>query len=58
MDLQDKNNKKCLRSFDAYSFLKAHLHPTSKIKGYDKSQNSRNQDFSSFFACFWKDPYL
>ncbi len=37
-------------SFYAYSFLKVHLHHSSKIKSHKKSQkDSRNQGFSSFF---------
>jgi hypothetical protein len=33
----------------AFSFLKVHLHHSSKIKSYTKSQNSKNKGFSSFF---------
>jgi hypothetical protein len=35
---------------EAYYFLKVRLHHFSKIKVKNKSQNSRNQDFSYFFA--------
>ncbi len=37
-------------NFRAYSFLKVHLHHSSKIKVIKKSQNSRNLSFSSFFC--------
>jgi hypothetical protein len=38
--------------FFAYYFLKVHLHHFSKIKCHkEKSQNSRNQCFSYYFAC-------
>jgi hypothetical protein len=37
-------------SFNAYSLLKVHLHHSSKIKSHKKSQNRRNQGFSSFFC--------
>jgi hypothetical protein len=39
-----------LLSFYAYSFSKVNLQHSSKIKSHKKSQNSRNQGFSSFFG--------
>ncbi len=45
-DLQDAP-KKCYVSFYADSFLKKHLHHSSKIKSHKKPKNSRNQDFTS-----------
>jgi hypothetical protein len=41
------------KTFFAYSFLKVHLHQSSKIKCRNKSQNSRNQGFSKFFCLLY-----
>jgi hypothetical protein len=52
IDLQD-GNKKLIKIFlktSSYYFLKVHFHHFSKIKGKEKSQNSRNQGFSYYFC--------
>ncbi len=44
--------------FFAFYFLKAHLCQSSKIKKSKKEvAKRRNQGFSYFFACWWKDLY-
>ncbi len=42
--------------FSVYYFLEVHLHHFSKIKSQKESQNSRNQDFSSYFCMMIEGP--
>jgi hypothetical protein len=44
-----------LLSFYAFFFLKVHLYHPSKIVSHKKSQNSRNQEFSSFFCLLMEE---
>jgi hypothetical protein len=46
-----RQQKTCLKkSFSAFYFLMVQLHHFSKIKVKKKSQSSRNQGFSYYFA--------
>ncbi len=56
IDLQDANKNCFIFYFSAYNFLEVHLHNFSKIKSQKESQNSRNQDFSSYFCMMIEGP--
>jgi hypothetical protein len=42
--------------FSAFYFLNVYLHQSSKTKVLKKPKNSKNLDFSYYFAWWWKDP--
>jgi hypothetical protein len=46
-----EGKKKVYQIFYADSFLKVHLHHSSKIKSHKKLQDSRNHGVFSIFSC-------
>ena len=51
---QDANKNKFFSKFLLITFT-IQLHQSWKVKSQKEFQSSRNQEFSYFFACWWKD---